>query len=628
MIVRPVSTVWTRLLSFVLSLAVMAFAVAPALATTIQTDLWVYAQGDTVNVSGDGFGASEDVEIITTDPYGVVVDDGIVASDLYGYIAYSFVLNSDVPGIYDVVATGLSSGLSASTQFDPTVNLQLKGSDALVHTVSPGQGFGNVTQGTPLSFDAKADVASIANNTTVDWTVSQISGPVASLTTSSGAFSRGSGGAVSGSLATVGVSVSTSALAIGTNYVVRLQETGTSTFTSNDPINAGDYYFNFTVVAPAKAPGSVTIDNIPISAVYGGSFTPTFTQLGDGVGSAASLTSGTCAISSGVVSFVGVGQCTLQASVTEGTNYLAAIGSNQSFTIDQRPVTVTVDAGQQKIYGDIDPLAFTYSITSGSLVFGDTFSGALSRASGEDVGTYAIGQNTLTLGSNYDLSFFAEDFSINPAHLTVTADNQARFYGDANPPLTYTISGFQNGETDAVVSGSADCSTTAVLASPISGNPYPITCTVGTLSAANYDFPAANFVAGTLTIQYAAYGTLCLGSAGHQILQPINFDGTSVFKKGSTVPAKFRVCDANGNSIGTAGVVSSFRLIGTMTGTVLSTIDEAVDSTTPDTAFRWSATDQQWIYNINTKGLQANKTYMYEIKLNDGTSITFIFGLK
>jgi hypothetical protein len=119
MIVRPVSTVWTRLLSFVLSLAVVLFTVAPALATSIQTDLWVYQYGDTVNVSGDGFGATEAVEIVTTDPYGGEVDRGTAQSDDAGYFNYSFVLLSDVPGIYDVVATGSVSALSASTQFDP-----------------------------------------------------------------------------------------------------------------------------------------------------------------------------------------------------------------------------------------------------------------------------------------------------------------------------------------------------------------------------------------------------------------------------------------------------------------------------------------------------------------------------
>jgi hypothetical protein len=51
-------------------------------------------------------------------------------------------------------------------------------------------------------------------------------------------------------------------------------------------------------------------------------------------------------------------------------------------------------------------------------------------------------------------------------------------------------------------------------------------------------------------------------------------------------------------------------------------------STTPDAAFRWSATDQQWIFNMNSKALSANKTYYYRITLNDGTSIDFHFGLK
>ena len=48
---------------------------------------------------------------------------------------------------------------------------------------------------------------------------------------------------------------------------------------------------------------------------------------------------------------------------------------------------------------------------------------------------------------------------------------------------------------------------------------------------------------------------------------------------------------------------------------------------TPDTAFRWSSTDQQWIFNINTKGLSIAK-YSYRITLNDGSTIDFAFTLK
>jgi len=53
-----------------------------------------------------------------------------------------------------------------------------------------------------------------------------------------------------------------------------------------------------------------------------------------------------------------------------------------------------------------------------------------------------------------------------------------------------------------------------------------------------------------------------------------------------------------------------------------------VDSTTPDTAFRWSSSDQQWIFNISTKSLTANMTYYYRITLNDGSTIEFHYGLK
>src|SRR5439155_27140694 len=120
----------------------------------------------------------------------------------------------------------------------------------------------------------------------------------------------------------------------------------------------------------------------------------------------------------------------------------------------------------------------------------------------------------------------------------------------------------------------------------------------------------------------------CLGSLGHAILQPINFTGDSIFpkKQGSTVPAKFRVCDANGNSIGTPGVVSDFRIVQIMGGTVANTANELVDSTTPDSAFRW--TGDQWIFNISTKNYNAGSTYFFRIFLNDGTNIDFDFGLK
>src|SRR5207244_9702004 len=107
-------------------------------------------------------------------------------------------------------------------------------------------------------------------------------------------------------------------------------------------------------------------------------------------------------------------------------------------------------------------------------------------------------------GGNYDFpSFVAGEHTITKAHLTVTPPSASRKYGDANPAFTATISGFKNAETlgTSGVTGSASCSSPATPASAVSGNPYAITCSIGTLTAGNYDFPT--FVAGQLTITKA-----------------------------------------------------------------------------------------------------------------------------
>jgi hypothetical protein len=1048
MIVRPVSTAWTRLLSFVLSLAVVLFAVAPALATSIQTDLWVYQYGDTVNVTGDGFGVTEPVDVVTTDPNGVEVDRGTAQSDDAGYIAYSFVLASDVAGIYDVVATGLISGLTASTQFDPKPSLTITfpvdgavynaagwalgcapmagacgtaapdsgqtlvsvqysmrqgtgnywhpspngftdtaevlrdvGSGTLaswrlafpasrftpdgaytlhivvtqtgsnntmreqsvtftIDTVAPGQpiptsstpsspannnsptingtaegnsivklynssscagalfGTGTASNGgsfsipvapiadntsydfyatatdaagnvsacsaahvpyvedsvaaapilissTPSSpgnstsptingtaeagslvklykasgcsgtvqgsgiatagafaisvsvatnstttFFGKVDtdlagntsacsstsvtytqaaiagtslVASSANGTyggTVNLSATLTSGglgvsgktisfslnggSVGSATTNASGVATLSGASLSGinvgaygtgvsaSFAGdsgYGASVATNSLTVTAKSVTVTPDSGQhKVFGSADPLafaytlseaigvsgalsrvsgeNVGNYAIglgtlvatssNYTLVLSAT-PVNFTITAKPVTVTPNagqhkvfGSGDPALTFSNDGGLADAAFTGalhravgenvGSYLIDLGNLSAGSNYSLSLSATPVNFTitakpvtvtpdsgqhktygnndpdaftftlsedisvigaldrdggedvgNYaitlgnLAAVSSNYSlvlsatpvsFVIDQRPVTVSVTAGQHKVYGNLDPAAFTYAITSGTLVSGDAFSGALSRAPGENVGSYAIGQNSLTLGTNYDLHFVGADFVIDQRPVTVAADPKSKVLGGTDPPLTYQIT------SGTVVSGDAFSGALSRAPGEAIGT-YPIVQNTLALSS-NY---ALTYNGANLSINYASGGS-CLGSAGHQILQPINFDGTSVFKQGSTVPAKFRVCDANGNSIGTPGVVSSFKLVGTISGTASAVVDEEVISTTPDPAFRWSSTDQQWIFNMNTKKQSANITYFYLITLNDHSTIAFQFGLK
>jgi len=100
---------------------------------------------------------------------------------------------------------------------------------------------------------------------------------------------------------------------------------------------------------------------------------------------------------------------TATVTVTGIGNYAGA--QDKTFGIEARTLTVTPDAGQGKIFGVADPV---YAYDHAGAVAGETpaFAGALSRAAGEDVGTYAIqagdlalADNTPFLAANYELAF-------------------------------------------------------------------------------------------------------------------------------------------------------------------------------------------------------------------------------
>jgi hypothetical protein len=97
---------------------------------------------------------------------------------------------------------------------------------------------------------------------------------------------------------------------------------------------------SFTIL---QATTTISINNIPGSATFGGNFTPTFAYTGDGSKSVTSNTLSKCTVSGGVVTFAGAGTCTLVAHATAGVNYAAVDGSPQSFTILQATTTISIN---------------------------------------------------------------------------------------------------------------------------------------------------------------------------------------------------------------------------------------------------------------------------------------------
>jgi predicted outer membrane repeat protein len=127
-----------------------------------------------------------------------------------------------------------------------------------------------------------------------------------------------------------------------------------------------------------------------------------------------------------------------QGNLSAGSNYSINYKSKE-LTITAKPITITADVSQKKVFGSVDPV-LTLTV-SPALTGSDTFTGALSRAVGENTGSYVIKQGDLSAGSNYTITFESNDFEITPKEITVTPEtSQNKVYGAADPVIAYTTS--------------------------------------------------------------------------------------------------------------------------------------------------------------------------------------------
>ncbi|MFC6244961.1 MBG domain-containing protein [Flavobacterium psychroterrae] len=179
-----------------------------------------------------------------------------------------------------------------------------------------------------------------------------------------------------------------------------------------------------------------------------------------------------------------------------------AISSNYTFTyidgnLTVSPALLTITANDQsKVYGDANPTltvnytGFLNGDTEANLTTPPTISTTADGAS--PVGSYPISASGAT-SSNYTFNYIDGTLTVTPAVLTITADDKIKVYGDANPTLTVSYTGFLNGDTEANLTTPPTISTTADIASAV--GTYPITA-IGAVGA-NYTI---SYVAGTLTV--------------------------------------------------------------------------------------------------------------------------------
>lgn len=200
---------------------------------------------------------------------------------------------------------------------------------------------------------------------------------------------------------------------------------------------------NLTFGISANA-SSILASTLGISAdaVLNEAFTGALTRVGalgvnDNVGSYPILI-GTLALVGDEVTLADTSESTLDA------NIILTLEAD-TYDIIPRTITITVDEGQYKYYGDPEPSSYGYTITSGSLLFNDCFVGTATRettegSGGKDrVGFYSISLASIRIfdrngegvdvTSNYSVTRISKVFEVKKKSLSITPVNQTVTFG-------------------------------------------------------------------------------------------------------------------------------------------------------------------------------------------------------
>ncbi|WP_448606379.1 MBG domain-containing protein [Paenimyroides ceti] len=322
-----------------------------------------------------------------------------------------------------------------------------------------------------------------------------------------------------------------------------------------------------------------------------------------------------------------------QGTLATTTNY-DLVFTTADFNITKATLNVVAEA-KTKVYGTTDP-ALTYQASG--FVNADTdgiLSGSLTRTVGENTGTYVIEQGTLMAGNNYDIAYISADFDITKATLNIVADAKNKVYGTTDPVLTYTATGFANGDNPSVITGN--------LSRDPGEDEGTYAIQQGTLNAYNYNmvYTGADFIIfKTFTIIVTDQTNVtCNGGADGSATVEVNggipqytyswapYGGNQATANGLTAGTyTVTITDAIGLEITQEFIITEPPVVVPPTAQTLQTICASADLTLNDiqiqgTQIKWYATAQDTNELPETTALVNGTTYYASQTINGCESV-------
>ena len=355
------------------------------------------------------------------------------------------------------------------------------------------------------------------------------------LTGSGGSGTGSYGYALDLSNVTPGCSVSGSTLTYttaGTCIIAVTRSSDTNYLSRTDIVSFSIGLASQTITFGSLSAKGYSSDTFTVTATSSSSLAVSFTSGSQSV----CTTSGSYG---GTITLLGVGTCVINANQVGDANTAAASQVSQNFSVNPRAITVTADA-KTKVYGATDP-TLTYTITSGSLVLGDAITGALTRATGSDAGTYQIQQGAVTTANNpkYAITFVAADLEITRATptlaLTYPNSNVAILRPGATDTPTVTTSSSAGTLTFATTASSSICtvdSTSGVISLFGAGSCVVVMATAQTTNYIQH-FETTTVTVALLSTSLVGINQSNLVSMGQPFYAHASIDQSYSFSSGS-----------------------------------------------------------------------------------------------
>ena len=344
-------------------------------------------------------------------------------------------------------------------------------------------------------------------------------------------------------------------------YVFNITGTGLATVRAS---NDGDATFaplneTFTIDI-AKADQVVTISTISDQVLTADPFTVAAT-VNSGLALTYAITSGPATISGNTITLNGtLGSVVVEISQAGGDNYNPVSETISFEVIDRAMQSISFSELADVIYGNADIVLSATS--SSSLPVTITLISGPATLNADMLSITGAGTIVLEAKQEGDQNFLPampvrRSLTVNKAPLEITANDQTITFGNAVPALTYTITGFVNGEGEQDLNVNITANINAANTTQPDAGEYEITLSIGNSGAStdNYEI-ATNH--GLLTVLKADQ-TITLTPVEDKLVDTPAFDIEATTDSDLTLTyAVTGPATVNGNTItldGTPGTV-------------------------------------------------------------------------